>query len=194
MCWSHQSKIPFCPWSQMSQSSRFLLYPVFSAPSGKPGWRTVYGGRGGGVNSSLYGASIALLMHLLQSISVTCSSSTEVFIMSQDNCHFHLQLLPVLYLLHQSHTAEHYIELYYWFFTLFILFLLHCLYCKDNNFCLWNPYSHEEASILLKLIYTIALKQRTSCKLNLVKVLQIHSLGIICILRHKCGLRFRVMV
>lgn len=36
VCWSHLSRIPFCPWSQMPCSSSFLLYQACSAPPGNP--------------------------------------------------------------------------------------------------------------------------------------------------------------
>lgn len=67
-------KVPFCPWSQMSQSSRFLSYQVFSEPPCKPVWRIADHCSLSRTSFALH--SITAIMCLLQSISVT-----EVFIM-----------------------------------------------------------------------------------------------------------------
>lgn len=126
-------KVPFCPWFQMSQSSRFLSYQVFSEPPGKPVWRIVDHCSLSRTSFALH--SITAIMCLLQSISVTCSSSIEVFIMyeistSISNC----GLFCIYYI---NHIWQSIIMSYITGFTPYLFFLLHCSYFKDNNFYLW---------------------------------------------------------
>lgn len=114
-------KVPFCPWSQMSQSSRFLSYQVFSEPPGKPVWRIA--GHCSLSRTSFALHSITAIMCLLQSISVTCSSSTEVFIMyeistSISNC----GLFCIYYI---NHIWQSIIMSYITGFTPYLF----CFYC-----------------------------------------------------------------
>lgn len=178
--------MPFCPWSQMSQSSRsFCTRPLLHLTGILTGW-------------SLLMAWVIHGLAFCHSHHTFCRASVSRSPLPQRSSPFSIwrfSFLPptlsaCLFHVYYSNLLQQSIML-----GGFIPYSF-CFYCTAYTLKTKIPifgFLPLGFSCFSKLIYSIALNQNI-LQTELCISFEIHSLGIIFILRNKCGLWFRVMV